>query len=292
MRFELARGAQADLDFEDESAAERVIKATGTSVEQRTLTFELRETLGPFVRGLLLYMLLIWPVSALASWLIGAVTSAAIGLGVGAVLVGPLATLALAWWLTRAAAARVTIGQDGIVLRRWWTTRFVPHASIGGFSARSSGIDVDLGKEQLHLSTIGWSDVDVERAMERLRSARAAFDVAREAGPIADTTFVRRGQSVGEWRKRMLDADFRRRSVTAADAEAVLGDPTQPLEHRAGAAIALRALEPGQGTARVRVAAEVAAEPEARQLLLATLEDDPEVDAALDELDRRTENDG
>jgi len=68
----------------------------------------------------------------------------------------------------------------------------------------------------------------------------------------------------------------------------VLRDPSQPLEHRAGAAIALRALDPERAPERIRIAADVAAEPRARELLLATLEEDAELEQALAKLELTT----
>lgn len=148
------------------------------------------------------------------------------------------------------------------------------------------GIRVGIGEEQLILSMIGCSPEDLERVLTRLRGARKAFEQAREAAPRVDTAFGRRGRTMGEWRQHLLDSGFRQRAVTAPDAEAVLSDATQPLEHRAGAAVALRALDPERGPERIRVAADVAADPRARELLLATLDDDVEVEEALERLER------
>lgn len=132
--------------------------------------------------------------------------------------------------------------------------------------------------------TIGCAREDLERALARLEQARDAYAEARKAAPDREAAFVRRGQSVAERREQLLDAGFRRRVVTLPDAEAVLRDPSQPLEHRAGAAIALRALDPERAPERIRIAADVAAEPRARELLLATLEEDAELEQALAKL--------
>ena len=292
--LELGRNRRAELELESETDAQALLQLTGAGVAHRTQTFALRTTIGPFVAGLLFYLALIGPVSALLTWVVRALAGESRPLMVLAMLIGPLLTLPLSWWFAKTRVPTVTIGQDGIVLHRWFADRFIPHSAITSFQEVSAepgrdspmGITLELEEETLFLSTVGWSERDIELALARLRDARGAFEHAREAAPRADTAFVRRGRSVGEWRQRLIDSGFRQRVVTAPDAEAVLSDPTQPLEHRAGAAIALRVLDPERGVERIRVAADVAADPRARELLLATLDDDAEVEAALDRLER------
>lgn len=283
-------GAQASLSLHSEHEAESLLDQTGTSVGQRTLSLQLRGTIGPFVAGLLFFFALYTPV-----WLgLAAVLSVIAGLQgwelssvqPAAVLLSLATSAALGWWLARVRSPKVTIGQDGVVIERWLRRRFVPHSAIRSVTRSGMSVDLALGDETVSLATIGWSEEQELAALRRLHDARALFDQARDAGPERDALFARRGQNVAEWREQLLDAGFRRRVVTDADAESVLNDATQPLEHRAGAALALRALDPAQGERRVRVAAEVAADPRAREVLLGMLEADAEVEATLRRLTR------
>lgn len=301
LAFELGRGRCVDLELESDDDAEALLRRTGTDVEQRTLSFELRSTIGPFVAGLLFFLGLYGPVSLALAWAgrtlatVAGSTSKALPLLL-TVLLAPVLSFVLAWMLARARVPTVTIGQDGLTLRRWFGSRFIPHAAVTrvepiappAADAVYSGIKLTLGEEQLLLWTIGYTRGELERALARLEQARDAYAEAREAAPERDAAFVRRGHSVAEWREQLLDAGFRRRVVTVPDAEAVLRDPSQPLEHRAGAAIALRALDPERAPERIRIAADVAAEPRARELLMATLEEDAELERALAKLTAAT----
>ena len=88
--------------------------------------------------------------------------------------------------------------------------------------------------------------------------------------------------------RRQLSADpsFRRRRITTEDAEGVLADPAESIEHRMGAALALREVDADNAGERIRFAAEASANSRIRIALLSTLEDEEHAQAALEAAER------
>jgi hypothetical protein len=99
--------------------------------------------------------------------------------------------------------------------------------------------------------------------------------------------FARKGLDVAAWQQRLrrqLSADpgFRQRRLTVEDARGVLSDPAEPIDHRVGAALALRGVDPDNAATRIRFAADASAEKRVRVVLMSTLEDEKAAQAALD----------
>lgn len=288
VEFETTGGRRLVASTATAAEASRLLQASGMGVDRRTVTVPLRGLVGPFVRGLLLWFALLTPLGLLA---VGA--GAAVGVPTAGLLGGwltPLVSFFLARYLVREVLSpALSIGIDGVTIRRGLRPRFIPHERIervehvgptvtvpGGVHVPES-LRLHLHGEVVDLPIIGWTADDVQRVAQRLAQAREA--AGRAAGAPA-AAFARGGRDVAAWRthlRRLVSADpgFRRRGATAEDAEAVLADPGAPLEQRLGAALALKQIDPERARVRIRIAADAAAEEPTRIALEVPLRDDP-----------------
>jgi len=105
--------------------------------------------------------------------------------------------------------------------------------------------------------------------------------VAGQAASVArGVSALSRGErSVSAWREQIArlanrETGFRDAAIGAADLERVLQDASAPVDHRVGAALALRVAYPEVARVRIHVAADGAANEELRAALLATAEVD------------------
>jgi len=286
--FETANGRRIVLKT-SRRRAEALLSATGTNVDQRTVTLPLRGAIGPFVTGLLWFMVLVFPCNyltiSLAMQLSGAALTALL------LVAGPLLALLFSAMLTRWMAPKFSIGIDGVSVKRALRRRFIPHEAIEkithSFSSAGAehmpSIELRLESESVHLPIIGWSDSDVERVMTRFKHVERAKD---EAAQRPAASFARQGLSIEDWKarlRRMLSADpsFRGQRVSPDAASTVLSDPTATLEQRVGAALALREVDHDAAEEPIRFAAAACAEKPVRIALLSTLEDDAATKEAL-----------
>lgn len=218
----------------------------------------------------------------------------------------PLAMTALigiTWAIFRSfRPPEVAIGSDGVLIRRAWTSRFIPYSMIEGVRARagdgtwasSSHLDLTLlrggrGGERSEVVSVGSGDGRlVEGLADRVRDvmAKNAGDAElRAAESLARAELLDpSGRSVSAWREALSslvgeEAGYRRRSLSKDDLLAVLRDPEAPAGRRIGAAIALRASRHPDAHERIRVAAEACASDPLREALES---------AAKDELDEAT----
>lgn len=212
------------------------------------------------------------------------------------------ATIAIGLYVTwRLASRRMVVGDDGVRLVRAPTTRFVRYADIVGVSGARlrighpqpgqpdlpsmfiPGVRLELAqRESVEIPLVGVPEATIATIVARVE---AGIALARSAG--ARPTLDRAGRSVSAWRdalqKQVQSADFRSKSRTVEELDAVLADPTSRAEDRVGAALALRAAGAEGADERIRIAAAATANPRLRIALDATAEDaldDETLDAA------------
>jgi hypothetical protein len=287
--FETRDGRRVALGPADRADVDRLLEATGTAVDQRTLTLPLRGELGPATTAAGLFTVLLLLTSQLAVWLaelLGVPGADGIAF-LAAMAASGLGSRALTIWLARPS---LTVGIDGVLVRRFGRRRFIAHDAIESVSHATGKVlgalprlDLRLGSQVLSLPIVGWGDDDVARVTARIGKARSVAGTS-EGPPTA--AFARQGMAIADWRaalRRLLSADrgFRQHRITADQVRRVLADPAVALEQRVGAALALREVDPERGEERIRFAAEAAADRQARDALLATLVDDETTEAAL-----------
>ena len=160
----------------------------------------------------------------------------------------------------------VTIGEDGVMLKRRFGRTFVPRADIAYISAQGSSLVVQRRSGSL----VALSGV----ALDRARSKAVARVVEERSGPAVTTAdrfthYERGGRLLGEWRahlsQAMNQASYRHNAATVDEAAAVLHSAEATPEQRVGAALALRVA--GQPTERIRVAVDAAADERVREAL-------------------------
>jgi hypothetical protein len=196
------------------------------------------------------------------------------------------------WCAYRASRIRLLIGSDGIVVRRFGRSRFVPAAQIASVqpwprtktrhgTAASEGIDIVLvGGGRIRLRTIG------QRTAMRSWARDVIADDIRElvgarppTGPKPELPTPRSSDTVADWlaglRNTGREAGQQYRA-SAIDFEALrrtLQDPLQPPLARLSSAVVLLSAHEGERDTIVEVAKAVAS-PALRRALLALGRDD------------------
>jgi hypothetical protein len=169
--------------------------------------------------------------------------------------------------------ARVDVGSDGVLIRRLGDPRFLSYGDIAGASVdEPEAIVLTLrsgGAIRLSMGSSPEKTQLRDALVQRIEEARAAF--AREAG--AGGTEARVAPGGRELNLWMADVralagalDYREARLDEEGLWRVLDDVTAPPATRAGAALAISALDP-PSRSRLRVAAEACAEPRLRVAL-------------------------
>lgn len=265
----------------------RVLEHAGAGPTQRAVTMPLRRTLGAFTIGLLTF----------ATSLVGGVILA------GALRFAPLymGTLPLAVILTvlavmRLGFPRVVVGADGIRVLGVLRTRFIPHEDVARVEVFEppSVLGGDepphvrmhrRGGPHLDLPMIAMPREIMEALALRIEEAAAAH---RRGGARRLDALGRGERSIDAWRRdieRLAAAahGFRGQALGRDDFDEVLLDPSAPADQRIGAALALRALDPEVGPARIRIAAGSSADESLRAAFEAAAEgelDEPAIERA------------
>lgn len=187
--------------------------------------------------------------------------------------------------------ARIVVGSDGISVRWYLRTRFIPIAEIASVSLRGEReIELALVSEKREIlytsnklrNDLGKDLHDVQRRDATFARIAEALDAYRARGPAADVAVLvaRGGRSHDAWRRALeamttADRGYRHTAVRAEDLWRVVEDPSAVVDARAGAAVVLRrSLDEGV-QARIRIAAEAAASPQLR-IALDAVADDPD----------------
>ena len=175
-------------------------------------------------------------------------------------------------------APEVTVGEDGVLLKRRFGTMFVPRAEIFFASALGSTFIIERrGGERIVLSGVA---LDLAR---RQAVVRVIEERLTPSATTADryTHYERGGRVLAEWRAHlaaaMNQASYRHNAATVDEAAAVLHSVEATPEQRVGAALALRVA--GQPKERIRIAVDATADERVRAALEAVAESrDGEVD--------------
>ncbi len=263
-----------------------VAEDAGVGVAQRALTLPLRGQLGAFTIG----FAAVWPLLFLWFSVAGALFSRAPELVFLVAL--SLTALSTAFVVARFGFPRVTIGTDGVRILGGFLPRFLPYEEIAGVELVPPVYQ--HGKPSLRilrrkgspvaLPTIAAPRDRVEGLARRIDEAARAHSASGARGLDA---LARAGRAADEWRAdlqrlALAPPTFRDQALGIEDYERVLVDAASAPDRRVGAALALRALDPDRGPARIRVAASASADNALRAALEAAAEG--EIDDAL--LDR------
>ena len=166
-------------------------------------------------------------------------------------------------WAARRRGARVRIGADGIELRGWRRSRFIPYREIErlgivrwyGFG---HAVRATLRDGTRHTILSGISKARATFLRELLLEGVHMVDEGLDAGG-ADAARVEAGAGIG------IDDGYRLATVSPAQLDSLVRNPAIAAEVRVASAEALRRA-PG-GADRLRLAASVTLEPEVRDAL-------------------------
>ena len=186
-------------------------------------------------------------------------------------------------------APEVTIGEDGMLLKRRFGRTFVPRGDIAFVTAAGSSLVVERRSgERIAVRGV---------ALDLARCMAVARVVEERLGPSATTAdcfthYESGGRVLAEWRahlaQAMNQASYRHNAATVDEATAVLHSAQATPEQRVGAALALRVA--GLPKERIRIAVDAAADERVRAALEAVADaregdaDDPVVEKALKRL--------
>jgi acyl-coenzyme A thioesterase PaaI-like protein len=282
VRIVRRRALSLDVRLESEEKARAMLTALGLGIGQSMATFS--AWYGGRRRSLAVVAAAVAGAGALGA------SSALLHDG-GMAAAGRLllvAAVALSFYLR--SFARVDVGSDGVLLRRLGDSRFVSYASIARASvderdaivlALRSGRDIRL--------SMGSSPDKAplrDALVHRIEEGRIAF--ARHAGTEgAEALVAPGGRKLGPWMKdvRALTGplDYRETRLDEERLWRVVDDATAAPATRAGAALAISALDQPPSRLRLRVAAEACAEPKLRVALTRVAEgaSDPDLEEAL-----------
>ena len=281
----LANGGQLTLHLDKDDPA-LILAHAGVGIAQRALTLPLRGQLGAFTIG----FAALWPL--LFFWF--SVVRALFHRVDELVFVAPLGLTALSTALVvmRFGFPRVTVGTDGLRILGGLLPRFIAYEEIAGvelvppvYQHGKPSLRILRRKgSPIALPTIAAPRNRVEGLARRIDEAVRAHAAGGARGLDA---LARAGRTTEAWRadvQRLALAapTFRDQALGIDDYERVLVDAASAPDRRIGAALAVRAIDPDRGPARIRVAASASADDALRAALEAAAEG--EIDDAL--LDR------
>jgi hypothetical protein len=200
----------------------------------------------------------------------------------------PLTALALYAALTRLVRPpRITVGEDGVLVKGALRRRFVARKDIVSVVATDAALIIEPhGGERI---VVGGVLLDRGR---RAAIARIIEDRRAPSAAAADRLghYDRGGRALAEWREHlaraMNESSYRQRAATVDEAAAVLHSAEASPEQRVGAALALRVA--GQPKERIRVAVDGAVDDRVREALEAVAEaSDAEDDVVIEKALRR-----
>ncbi len=199
---------------------------------------------------------------------------AATGVRFAVALAAPLSLIFATMGSVSTRPIEVRVGTDGITLRGAFKTRFIPFADLSGVGENSG--DPMLYYRDGHTEVI-WNcavsrQPDLLAALQHRVNGALATNAEHEGLMARAAILARQGRPLALWQAELGRAvdptqGYRNVGLSRRDAEAVLDDARSPVEHRIGAALALRSLDAAEAPTRVRVAAAGCASPEMRAAL-------------------------
>ena len=208
-----------------------------------------------------------------------------------------VAALGLAW----SALFELTIGVDGVDLRRRGRSRFVPFEDIASIDPRPEAVAIVLRSSEEILVHVPFADTDAGMLAQRDKIAETLTVSLRAYGEtllepdharVGALAVLARGERpLAEWLVALKDlaaptgTAYRSGEVPIEELWRVVEDPTAEPTARAGAAVALRPTLDDDGRMRLRVASEGTASPKVRVVLeAASVENDAALESALAEV--------
>lgn len=192
-------------------------------------------------------------------------------------------------WVLMVPKLNVSVGLDGITVGGRLGERFYPWPDVEEVTGRNGTLYLRLRGGRRRSAWCNTEDATVLPALvATANEARENYHRASAGGGGA-ASFDRGGRTVAQWRDAMVGllrrhADYRSAAFDRAYVESLLADPSTSVERRIGAAMALAHDADGEARSRVRVAAEVVADPDAREAITRIAdghEHDEAVEAAL-----------
>lgn len=286
VELERAGGATVALTVDDTATGNEVLGALGFDARRRSLKVRLgRPWDGPLraVGALIFGGLQALPLLALfAAWL--RLGSPARTLLFAAATVGGYLVASRSL-----GPQELTIGADGITLRRGFRPRFLPYRLLQWVERDGDDLLILLTDQQRIRVTP--TSRDARRDDMVVARIRSAAERARDSlGSASLSLLDRNGRSVRAWREGLASLGrtdgYRGVSVGVDELEGVLADPAASAERRIAAAVALAAHDGELARSRVRVSADACADPLIRDAVHAALRgaiDDEAMERAADE---------
>lgn len=266
--IDLTRGRLLTASFTNLEDAEKLLVAAGIDASRRRYRTRLGSTRArPFASGGALFAIgalavLMWPAGATVTTL-----TAAMWLALSTAILGASALL------TR--SPEVVVGADGLTIRRRIRRRFlrfdqITQVEIDGKNNQNTALVITLAdgsKERIDAGLVAAERIPALAA--RIRDAKATSS----ANPRGAALLARGDRSLADWRAALVELvqrskGYRDVSLSSDDLERALSAPESTAEQRIGAALALAGLGPEEARPRLRVAADVCAEPAVRAALL------------------------
>ncbi len=290
VEWALRDGNVVRIGVANEAEAHRVLAASGVDVRHRAVSVRLGTAPGLFALGALGFIVAICPatfVTAMFERSSPGLDAARGPLWFAMIITGIASTIALL------APPRVTVGADGLSVRRTIGSRYVTFADVE--AVVNDPLEIVLmirGGTPLRLPL---ADIALEqrRALfRRIEDARLAARRRVDPG-VAHDLLARNGRTLDDWRAALAaiargSESYRATTIRRDDLLRVLDDPASPAETRIGAAMALAAESDSDGKTRVRVAALACASEPLRVALERTADGALEADHVADVMDLPT----
>lgn len=261
------------------AGAERVLEALDVGARGRRAVISLGAAHGPIVAAPLATVGWIFAMSLMVNLPFTKTT----GFGAASVLLGALVSWLAARW---ARPSEVVVGTDGVLVRKGLRERFVLFRRITNIRVdKAVKLELDDGAT---LALGGGSPQDRSGLAARLGAARAAH---AEVSAAADTRLARGGRSVRAWREALAGAaqavgSYRAAALAPESLEAVMANPSAPVERRIGAALALAGSGVEGAKEKIRIAADACADEKVRVAITEAAAAEPDeavIEAALAE---------
>jgi hypothetical protein len=193
-----------------------------------------------------------------------------------------VAITALMLW--RTVFTYISVGADGVVIRRRFKTEFVPYRDIVHTNVGWSDLVFALrdgSTAKVRVDTL--PPLKRDYLFARIEAQRTAYRVARGDDAVLEV-LDRRDRSLTAWREALAKLlhrsdGYREASLSQDDVLAVLANVSARPERRIGAALALTAQGEPDARSRVRVVASECADRRVRVALESIADGDPDDEA-------------
>lgn len=264
--MELRLGSVLTIEAENMAEATAMLEAARLDASQRRFSLRIGRATSKLFVGLFVAPLVLLGGTAALGFGLMSVLSAL--LSARTIFLGALGVTALAiavFWRAY-MSTRLTIGSDGIVVRRGFRRRFIPYGRLADITQKGS--DIALQYRDGKIEPIP-GDIDdparrsalVQRMRDAMSSGAATHTRVEALG--------RNGRPITAWRDALLgllqsDAGYRRIGLSREDALGIVKDAGARTEHRIAAAVALSAAKDPELKERIRIAARACASERVR----------------------------